>query len=135
MNINSFEKCNSRITYYQILYVFLIILITILGIIGLIYFKNITKINYQGIIKNNNVLEIENLTKDDVSLILESKKIKVEDKKIKHNMIDIEEKNNSYLVKINLDKKYLDNANLEVNCILKEESLYQFILKTMKGDL
>lgn len=135
MNINAFEKFNSRITYYQILYVYLMALITVLCIIGLIYFKNITKINYQGIIKDNNVLEIENLTKDDVSLILESKKIKIKDKKIEHNMIDIEENNNSYLVKINLDKKYLENTILEVNCILKEESLYRFILKILKGDL
>lgn len=134
MNINSFEKFNSKIIVYQILYVFLITLITILGVIGLFYLKNITKINYQGIIKDN-ILVIENLSLEDVSLILESKKVILKDKEIKDNMIDIEEFNNNYLVKIKLDKVYLENTNLSITCILKEESLYQFILTTMKGDL
>lgn len=134
MNINSYQKFISNIKFYQFMYVFLIILITFLTIIELFKFKNLVEINYQGII-NNNYLEISNLTYDEVNSIIELEKVKIDNKEFKNEIVDILEINNTYLLKIKLNKVYLNNTSFEITYVLKEESLYQFILKTMKGDL
>lgn len=135
MNISNYEKFSSKIFFYQILYIFLIMSITFIGIIELFYFKNIIKVDFQGIVLKNNILEISNLRLEDVNLILESKEVIVKDQEIKKEIIDIKEMDSNYLVKIKLDNVYIENSELKITCILKEESLYQFIFNTMKGDI
>lgn len=133
MNISSLEKFNSNINYYQILYGFLVIIITSFIIIGLMYFKNITKREYYGVV-NNNILEISNLTYEEVALILECKKVMIKDNIIKNKIIDIKENNDNYLISIKLNKIYLEGTKIKITYILNEESIYQFMLNRVKGD-
>lgn len=133
MNISSLEKFNSNINYYQILYGFLVIIITSFIIIGLMYFKNITKREYYGVV-NNNILEISNLTYEEVALILECKKVMIKDNIIKNKIIDIKENNDNYLISIELNKIYLEGTKIKITYILNEESIYQFMLNRVKGD-
>lgn len=134
MSINKYEVFKSRIKFYEFLYVFLIINIIFIVLIGLLHFKNIEKVNFKGIVSNN-ILEINNLSEYEIKLFLESKKILVLEKEIKKEIIDINEINNKYFVKIKLDEITTSLEEEKVICILKDEKLYQFIINIMKGDI
>ena len=134
MNINNYEMFKSRINFYQILYVFLIISIVFIILIGLFSFKNIVKANFNGKVFNN-ILEINDLDEFEIKKVLESKKILVNKEAIKKEIIDIKEINNKYFIKIKLDTFSSIEKEEKVVCILKDESLYQFIINIVKGDI
>ncbi len=134
MNVSLFGKFNRYQNYYQFLYVLLVINIIVVIIILLLFFKNKTIVKYSGIISNNNILVLSNLSSYDANLILESLDIKIDNESIKYEILDTQEVRGTYTLKLSLDKYYLNSKSIEVEVLLEEENLYQFILKTMKGD-
>ena len=134
MNTSLYQKFNRNQGYYQFLYLLLIINIIVVVLIFLLCVKNKTIIKYDGIISNNNILVISNLEKYDVDLILDSKDIKINDQSIKYKVLDTKEVRGTYTLKLELNKYYLDSKSLRIDVLLKEENLYQFIVKIMRGE-
>lgn len=132
MNTNRFEKFHCHLLKYQILYVFLIIIIVAILFLNLIFLSHIKKVKYGAKIENNRVI-IDNLEIDDVNIISKKKNIFIKDKVYDIKAIDIEEPNSKYLIKLQLDE-VIEDEFLEVEFALEEESLYKFVLKTMKGE-
>ena len=136
MNIktNSFEKYSCNLAIYQILYVFLIISFLLIIIFFLFYFENSIVITHKGKILDTNYLEINDLNTSDISLILNSKEIKIDDKLISKERINILENNENYSLKIDVSNLEVNKNNLEIKCIIKKEKLYKFIFRKMKGE-
>ena len=133
MNINSFDKFNFKINIKQFWYVFLIISFSLLIIFLLFYLKNKTVLSYDGIVLNSNVFEISNLKYEDVKIILDSN-LKLLDRKINRENIEIEKNQDKYQVKIILKEIFIPGDTLKLDCIYEEESLFQFIKNIMKGE-
>ena len=134
MNTSLFKKFNRYQTYYQFLYGLLIINIMVVVILLLLFLKNKTILRYDGIISDNNILVLSNLSSYDANLITNSLDIKIDDDSIKYKVLDYQEIRGSYTLKMSIDKYYLDSRSVEIEVLLKEENLGEFILKTMKGE-
>ena len=134
MNISLFKKFNRYQNYYQFLYILLTINIMIVVILLLLFLKNKTVIKYNGIISNNNVLILSNLSSYDANLITNNLGIKINNENVRYKVLDSSNLRGSYTLKLSLDKYYFDSKSLEIEVLLKEENLYQFILKIMKGE-
>ena len=134
MNISLFKKINRYQNYYQFLYGLLIINIMVVVTLLLLFLKNKTILKYDGIISDNNILVLSNLSSYDANLITNSLDIKIDDDSIKYKVLDYQEIRGSYTLKMSIDKYYLDSRSVEIEVLLKEENLGEFILKTMKGE-
>ena len=134
MNTNLFEKFTCKLSYYQILYVFLVICMIVLIILGLIKFENINSITYHDVVLNDNVLELNNLSFEEVNLLLECKKTIIGDKKINLEKSSIINNKNMYSLKIDVSNIKFDKNDLKLKCILKKEKLYKFIFRIVKGE-
>ena len=134
MNTSLFNKFNRYQNYYQFLYGLLIINIMVVVTLLLLFLKNKTILKYDGIISNNNILVLSNLSSYDADLITNSLDIKIDDDSIKYRVLDYQEIRGSYTLKMSIDKYYLDSRSVEIEVLLKEENLGEFILKTMKGE-
>ena len=134
MNISLFKKINRYQNYYQFMYGLLIINIMVVVILLLLFLKNKTILKYDGIISDNNILVLSNLSSYDANLITNSLDIKIDDDSIKYKVLDYQEIRGSYTLKMSIDKYYLDSRSVEIEVLLKEENLGEFILKTMKGE-
>lgn len=134
MNTNLFEKFTCKLSYYQILYVFLVICMIVLIILGLIKFENINSITYHDVVLNDNVLELNNLSLEEVNSLLECKKTIIGDKKINLEKSSIINNKNMYSLKIDVSNIKFDKNDLKLKCILKEEKLYKFIFRIVKGE-
>ena len=116
------------------MYGLLIINIMVVVILLLLFLKNKTILKYDGIISDNNILVLSNLSSYDANLITNSLDIKIDDDSIKYKVLDYQEIRGSYTLKMSIDKYYLDSRSVEIEVLLKEENLGEFILKTMKGE-
>ena len=134
MNTNLFEKFTCKLSYYQILYVFLVICMIVLIILGLIKFENINSITYHDVVLNDNVLEVNNLSFEEANTLLECKKTIIGDKKINLEKSSIINNKNMYSLKIDVSNIKFDKNDLKLKCILKEEKLYKFIFRIVKGE-
>ena len=134
MNTNSLDKFSLKINGKQFLAAFLIIILTILIIFLSFRWKNKVTFEYEGKVLNNNILEITNLSYLDVKTIIDSN-LKVSDRKITKDNIAIEKNQDKYKILIKLEQVSIPGDKLELNCIYREESLFQFIKNTMKGEI
>lgn len=134
MSVNEFLDYEEKINLNQALYVFLTVIIIILGMIVLNLFKKVDSLTLEGVLKDDNIIEFK-LNQEDLTLVLNSKKIFIHDEIIDYQIIEIQELDDNYLVKLSLDKIYLNEEILKVKFILKEEKLYKFIYETVKGDI
>jgi len=134
MSVNEFLDYEEKINLNQTLYVFLTVIIIIFGMIVLNLFKKVDSLTLEGVLKDGNIIEFK-LNKEDLTLVLNSKKIFIHDEIIDYQIIEIQELDDNYLVKLSLDKIYLNEEILKVKFILKEEKLYKFIYETVKGDI
>lgn len=133
MNIEHFLKFKMRILVYQTLYVFLILLILVGIIVFMNLFQNTKELEYIGKV-DNNILYLENLLEKDIYFINKSREMVIQNKAVRKEIIGINEMNNQYLVRLQLDNYHEQDESLKVRFIVKKESLYQFIVKTMKGE-
>lgn len=134
MNINSLDKFSLKINNKQFLAAFLIIILTLIIIFLSFRWKNKVTFEYEGSVLNNNILEITNLSYLDVKNIVDSN-LKVSDRKISKDNIAIEKNQDKYQILIRLEQVSIPGDKLELNCIYAEESLFQFIKNTMKGEI
>lgn len=134
MNINSLDKFSLKINNKQFLAAFLIIILTLIIIFLSFRWKNKVTFEYEGSVLNNNILEITNLSYLDVKNIIDSN-LKVSDRKISKDNIAIEKIQDKYQILIKLEQVSIPGDKLELNCIYLEESLFQFIKNTMKGEI
>lgn len=133
MNINEFNKFECNLNKYQLIYGFLIISISIFLIISLLLGKNTASYEYQGIIEKNNLL-ITNLSLNDLNKLVEFQKVLIEGQEVDLKTTDILEENGKYSLNLkgNLGK-FASKKSLKVKFIIREESLFQFILNNLKG--
>lgn len=133
MNINEFNKFECNLNKYQLIYGFLIISISIFLIISLLLGKNTASYEYQGIIEKNNLL-ITNLSLNDLNKLVEFQKVLIEGQEVDLKTTDILEENGKYSLNLkgNLGK-FTSKKSLKVKFIIREESLFQFILNNLKG--
>ena len=134
MNISLFKKFTRYKSYYQFLYLIFIINIIMIVILLLLTIKMKTTLKYSGIISNNNNLIISNLSYQEAKSIIESKNIKIDNDTIKFKVLESKNLLNSYTIKLELNKYYLDTKKVIAEVLVKEENLYEFVLHTMKGD-
>lgn len=134
MSVSEFLVYEEKIKLNQFLYVFLTVIIIIFGIIISNMFKNVVSLNLEAVLMDNNVIELK-LNRGDLTLVLISKKVFIQDEVCNYQIIEIQELDDNYLVKLSLDKIYLKDEILKVKFILKEEKLYKFIYETIKGDI
>ncbi|MBQ8472725.1 MAG: hypothetical protein IJ501_04415 [Bacilli bacterium] len=134
MNTNSLDKFSLKINSKQFLAAFLIIILTLIIIFLSFRWKNKVTFEYEGKVLNNNILEITNLSYLDVKTIIDSK-LKILDRKITKDNIAIEKIQDKYQILINLEQFSIPGDKLKLNCIYLEESLFQFIKNTMKGEI
>ena len=133
MNINSFDNFSLKRNIKQLLAGFLIISFSAMIIFLLFYLKNKTIFNYEGMVLNDNILEITNLSYLDVKTILDSD-LNILDRKISKDSIEIAKIQDTYQIQVTLDEIFIPGDKLKLNCIYFEESLFQFIKNTMKGE-
>ena len=135
MNINELKKFELLVNRYQLLYGFLIISISTLLVLGLLFFQNVVSYEYEGVVEEEKLV-FSNLSANDLNKLINTTEIIIEKEKLKFEIIDIVEFENQYSLLLNVDlkKKYLDKKTVKVKFIVKEESLYQFILNNMKGE-
>ena len=134
MSVNEFLDYEEKINLKQALYVFLTVIIIILVMIILNLFKKVDSLTLEGVLKDDNIIEFK-LNQEDLTLVLNSKKIFIHDEVINYQIIEIQELDDNYLMILSLDKIYLNEEVLKVKFILKEEKLYKFIYETVKGDI
>ncbi len=134
MNISLFKKFIRYKNYYQFLYLIFIINIIMIVILLLLTIKMKTTLKYSGIINNNNNLVISNLSYPEAKSIIESKDIKINNESIKFKVLESKNLLNSYTIKLELNKYYLDTKKVIAEVLVKEENLYEFVLHTMKGE-
>ena len=134
MSTSLLDKFKNRSSFYQILYIFITINIIVILILLLLFLKNYEFLTYKGIIRNNHDLVISNLTRGETEILTNSK-LKIENKNIKYEVLDIFKENSLYVLKLKLDKYYLDSRSVKVKFIVKEENLLEYIIEKMKGDL
>ena len=135
MNINELKKFELLVNRYQLLYGFLIISISTLLVLGLLFFQNVVSYEYEGVVEEEKLV-FSNLSANDLNKLINTTEIIIQKEKLKFEIIDIVEFENQYSLLLNVDlkKKYLDKKTVKVKFIVKEESLYQFILNNMKGE-
>ena len=100
----------------------------------LLTMKMQTTLKYNGIISNNNILVISNLSHEDANSIIESNNLKIDREMVNFKILESRNLLNSYTIKLELDKYYLDTKKIVVEVLVKEENLYEFVLQTMKGE-
>ena len=135
MNINELKKFELLVNRYQLLYGFLIISISTLLVLGLLFFQNVVSYEYEGVVEEEKLV-FSNLNANDLNKLINTTEIIIEKEKLKFEIIDIVEFENQYSLLLNVDlkKKYFDKKTIKAKFIVKEESLYQFILNNMKGE-
>ncbi len=134
MNISLFKKFIRYKNYYQFLYLIFIINIIMIVVLLLLTMKMQTTLKYNGIISNNNILVISNLSHEDANSIIESNNLKIDREMVNFKILESRNLLNSYTIKLELDKYYLDTKKIVVEVLVKEENLYEFVLQTMKGE-
>ncbi len=134
MNISLLDRFSCHEKYYQFLYNFCLLIFLIALIFELLLFRNVISVNCKGVISQNNNLIIDNLDYSSVDYILNSKRIEVDEKILKYKVLEVKKGISNYTLKLKLDNFYLDSRTLNLKIILKDESLYQFILRKMKGE-
>lgn len=133
MNISSLNKFKLNFKLYQLMYLFIVISILLIIIFQVFRFKNIIYYEYQGKVIDNNYLEISNLNENEAIKILNTDKIFIDNYLIKEKKL-LKEVNNLYNLKIKLPKLYKNNILINIKGVIKEEKLYQFIFRIMKGE-
>lgn len=135
MNIKK-DKINfHELNIKGISYIFSLFIIISIGIILLMIFKTSIYYEYKGILEDN-LIKIDNLDETDLDVILNSQKIIINKKKINYEVISIKEENSLYLLILKIDTKGISvTSNLTLTSVLKEECLYEFIFKTIKGGI
>ena len=134
MNISLFKKFTCYKNYYQFLYLIFIINIIMIVSLLLLTIKMKTTLKYSGIINDNNILVISNLSYEDANTIIKSKYIKIDKDNVKFKVLESKNLKNFYTIKLELDKYYLDTKKVIAEVLIREENLYEFVLKTMKGE-
>ncbi len=132
MNINMLEKFTVKIKKYQFLYGFLVVGV-IFFLIGVLFrYKNINAREYKGFGLADGILVINNLNLDDIDFILKCENVIIDDKKQAKIILEVGEDEN-YFVKLE-SKEIKKEKEITIRFVLKEENLYQFIVRNMKGE-
>ena len=132
MNINMLEKFTVKIKKYQFLYGFLVVGV-IFFLIGVLFqYKNINTREYKGFGLAEGILVINNLNLDDIDFILKCENVIIDDKKQAKIILEVGEDEN-YFVKLE-SKEIKKEKEITIRFVLKEENLYQFIVRNMKGE-
>ena len=132
MNINLLEKYRIKVKKYQFLYGFLVIGV-ISFLIGVLFrYKNINAREYKGFGLADGILVINNLNLDDIDFILNCEDVIIDDKKQAKIILEVGEDEN-YFVKLE-SKEIKKEKEITIRFVLKEENLYQFIVRNMKGE-
>ena len=132
MNINMLEKFTVKIKKYQFLYGFLVVGV-IFFLIGVLFrYKNINAREYKGFGLADGILVINNLNLDDIDFILNCEDVIINDKKQAKIIFEVGEDEN-YFVKLE-SKEIKKEKEITIRFVLKEENLYQFIVRNMKGE-
>lgn len=132
MNINMLEKFTVKIKKYQFLYGFLVVGV-IFFLIGVLFrYKNINAREYKGFGLADGILVINNLNLDDIDFILNCEDVIINDKKQAKIIFEVGEDEN-YFVKLE-SEEIKKEKEITVRFVLKEENLYQFIVRNMKGE-
>ncbi len=134
MNISLLDRFTCYKNYYQIMYFMVIFSIIIVLILEMLLFNNITSLNYKGIVSKNNNLVISGLDYLEAGMIIDSKRLEIDNKKMKYKVLGVDEGVNDYTLKLKLDAYYLDTKTLNIKVIIKEENLWQFMVRKMKGE-
>ena len=116
------------------MYFMVISSIIIVLILEMLLFNNITSLNYKGIVSKNNNLVISGLDYLEAGMIIDSKRLEIDNKKMKYKVLGVDEGVNDYTLKLELDAYYLDTKTLNIKVIIKEENLWQFMIRKMKGE-
>lgn len=132
MNINMLEKFTVKIKKYQFLYGFLVVGVIFFLIGVLFHYKNINTREYKGFGLADGILVINNLNLDDIDFILKCENVIIDDKKQAKIILEVGEDEN-YFVKLE-SKEIKKEKEITIRFVLKEENLYQFIVRNMKGE-
>lgn len=135
MNVSSLVIFQEKIKLKKILYMIFILSIIFIILFILNFSINMSSLEVYGNISDNNILEISNLKQVDTNYILNSKKMIINDEKFNIQIIDILGNDDSYLIKLKIDKIYLKDEKLKIKFIEKDIKLYKFLYETMKGDV
>lgn len=132
MNINLLEKYRIKVKKYQFLYGFLVIGVISFFIGVLFRYKNINAREYKGFGLADGILVINNLNLDDIDFILNCEDVIINDKKQAKIIFEVGEDEN-YFVKLE-SEEIKKEKEITIRFVLKEENLYQFIVRNMKGE-
>ena len=134
MIIKEIDKYNLKIRKIISLYLSFLLIILLIISLELVKFKNKDSLDLKYSLSANNTLLITSLDLFNFNKILNSQEVIIAKKKIKYEIINIEEMNKKY----NLELSFKENINIfkdkKVPLVFKEETLLKFILRNMKGE-
>ena len=134
MIIKEIDKYNLKIRKIISLYLSFLLIILLIISLELVKFKNKDSLDLKYSLSANNTLLITSLDLFNFNKILNSQEVIIANKKIKYEIINIEEMNKKY----NLELSFKENINIfkdkKVPLVFKEETLLKFILRNMKGE-
>lgn len=134
MIIKEIDKYNLKIRKIISLYLSFLLIILLIISLELVKFKNKDSLDLKYSLSANNTLLITSLDLFNFNKILNSQEIIIDNKKIKYEIINIEEINKKY----NLELSFKENINIfkkkKIPLVFKEETLLKFIIRNMKGE-
>ena len=134
MIIKEIDKYNLKIRKIISLYLSFLLIILLIISLELVKFKNNDSLDLKYSLSANNTLLITSLDLFNFNKIVNSQEIIINNKKIKYEIINIEEINKKY----NLELSFKENINIfknkKIPLVFKEETLLKFILRNMKGE-
>ena len=133
MNVSLFDRFISYKNYYHFLYILILFLFITIIILVMLFFNNVISLNYKAIVSKNDNLVISDLDYLETETILESKRIEINSQKINYKVLEVDENLNNYTVKLKINNYFLDSQIVDLKVVLKEENLYQFVVRNIKG--
>lgn len=134
MIIKEIDKYNLKIRKIISLYLSFLLIILLIISLELVKFKNKDSLDLKYSLSSNNTLLITSLDLFNFNKILNSQEVIIDNKKIKYEIINIEEINKKY----NLELSFKENINIfkkkKIPLVFKEETLLKFIIRNMKGE-
>ena len=134
MIIKEIDKYNLKIRKIISLYLSFLLIILLIISLELVKFKNNDSLDLKYSLSANNTLLITSLDLFNFNKIVNSQEIIINNKKIKYEIINIEEINKKY----NLELSFKENINIfkkkKIPLVFKEETLLKFIIRNMKGE-